>query len=92
MLKSAEVTSVDEYSRLPISLHVVSASFHHGEDPKARQKDDEPGDIPPQVLGESVIDDSEPGEHLAEKPAAEAVGDAHLGAPHPDGALRFDDL
>src|SRR3954469_1858566 len=64
-------------------LYPVGAAFlfPHGEGPEADGEDDEAGNVPPKVLGEAVIQDAEPGEHLAEQPTAEAFRDAQLRAP-----------
>src|SRR3954469_3670436 len=63
-------------------LHAAGAAFFfpNGEGPEAEGEDDKAGNVPPKVLGESVIQDAEPGEHLAEQPTAEAFRDAQLRA------------
>src|SRR3982751_2674267 len=63
-------------------LHAVGAGFFfaNGEGPEAEGEDDEAGNIPPKVLSEAVIEDAEPGEHLAEQPTTEAFRDAELRA------------
>src|SRR5512143_1641764 len=43
---------------------------------KAQSKNDQSGDIPPQVFGQSVIENSKPRQHLAEQPAVQAVGNS----------------
>ena len=55
--------------------------FRIGNARKLRAEDDEPRDVPAQVLREPVVEDAEPGQHLAEQPAVQAVRNSHRRAP-----------
>src|SRR5438552_286576 len=43
---------------------------------KADAQNDETGDVPPDVLGESVIQNAEPREHLPEQPPVKDIGES----------------
>src|SRR5437867_3127937 len=64
----------------PIGLLCSFASRDDGKNPEAGEKDHQPGHVPAKVFSEAVVNDSEPGQHLPEEPAGQAVGDAHLRA------------
>src|SRR5262249_2453426 len=57
-------------------LIAALAGAANGEREEAHAEDHEPGHVPAQILGEAVVDDSEPREHLAEQPSVQTVGNA----------------
>src|SRR5207248_7124948 len=60
-----------------------SAAAADGEGDEAEAENHQPGDVPAQIFGQPVIHDPEPGQHLAEQPTVEAVGNARGCAPTP---------
>src|SRR6185503_20109256 len=58
------------------------------EGPEAGKKDHQTDDVPAEILRKTVVHDAEPGEHLSEQPAAQAIGNAHLrAAPASEAAV-----
>src|SRR5215510_13980756 len=58
----------------PTLRRLMRTSDRKGQE--AQSENDEARDVPPQVLRQTVVQDAEPGEHLPEQPAVEAVRDA----------------
>src|ERR1041385_5813303 len=63
-----------------LALHRASSNRKRQE---ANGEDHEPGDVPADVFGEPVVEDAEPGDHLPEKPAVQAVRQAGRTAAAP---------